>query len=234
MRAAFRRVGMSLTEVMVAVAIMAVVSIPVIGIYMQSTTTLGKTDTRREIRFYIQEILAHANRSSLHELFDNFGPSGFGKYGGKMKDRIAEVDPSTSAVLSNPAANPLRFTSDFMQDMKRDGYDARLHFEFYPRKALGIDPPEFDENNPSGGKASPKFGILHMQAGEVTVKILSLEKLKENGGNEDDSVVARWVQPIMCPAIVGRPGLQLKSCPAIAPDVMKEYGPVLKAREAAL
>lgn len=67
-----------------------------------------------------------------------------------------------------------------------------------------------------------------MQAGFADVTLL---KLVPNGSAKPVTV---WRQPIMCPAVVGRPGLKLSSCPAISPKVKEKYGPLLAKREAAL
>jgi hypothetical protein len=44
----------------------------------------------------------------------------------------------------------------------------------------------------------------------------------------------RTIEPIMCPAIVGRPGMNPSSCPADNPMVRRKYGPLLARREAGL
>jgi len=234
------RRAFSLVEVLLAAVILALVGIPVLSVFISSTHTVSRTDTRREIRYYIMEILAHVQRQALHELWRNFGPGDVVGYqnAGLMKDRLALVDPSTHKVLpyngSGDNPNPLGFTDEFLQDMDRDGYDARLHFEFYTRKELGLPPIHF-----APGKDPPKdppgpLGMLHMQAGYVSIKIIDLRTLKDVNGDESKAVAGEWGQPIMCPAIVGRPGLQLKSCPAVAPDVRRKFGPLLEIREAAL
>jgi hypothetical protein len=41
-------------------------------------------------------------------------------------------------------------------------------------------------------------------------------------------------QTIMCPAVVGRPGLKLQSCPALNKDVFDIYAPLLDQYEATL
>lgn len=209
------RRGLSLTEVLVAAVILAAVGIPVFSVFLQSKRSISRTDTRREVRFFIKEIMAHINRHSLHDLWDNFGPAPYSP--AKMLGQIALRD-AAGKLLPDPEANPLGFTQDFLDDLRREGYDGQVKFEFYTREELRIRPDD---------SADPEIGLLHMQAGWAEVSLLDITK-------EDRPRIAVWKQPIMCPAIVGRPGLKLSSCPAIQKAVKEQYGPLLAQREAAL
>jgi prepilin-type N-terminal cleavage/methylation domain-containing protein len=223
------RRGFSLTEILIGTVILAVVGVPMLGVFISSKHNVKRTDARREVRFYMQKIFDHLNRQPLHDLWKNFGPGevvGFDA-AGRMRHRIAEYDARSGRITGD---NPLGFTAEFVQEMLRDGYEARVFFEFFTRKELEITPAQYRPGVPDN--PSPLWGILHMQAGWAQVYLLDREKLRTNGGNEAQSVIGQWKEPIMCPAIVGRPGLKLAGCPAVNPDVRAVYEPLLRRREA--
>lgn len=227
----YTRKGFSLTEIMIAAVILSIVGIPVIGIFMGSKEAIVRTDGARDARYFVNEILAHAERQSLHELWDNFGPGEVIAAAGKMKHEIAKYDLNTGKVLGDPnVANPLGFQESFLQDMTRAGFKAKLYFEFYSRKNLEVEPQI--PNPRQQDIASARYGILHMQAGYASVEIIDLKGAAKNG--EENSVVVFWQQPIMCPAVVGRPGMKLSSCPAVDRKVRAKYLPMLLEREASL
>lgn len=212
------RKGFSLIEILIAAVILAIVGVGVLTLFSQGTTSIVKTDISREYRFFMQNILAHVNRQSLHKLFFHFRPRGPGGITGQglnstlLRDEIAKVDGNNNLV--NPLSemtNPLGFTQEFMNDLKAAGLKAGIEFRFIARQDLGTDN--------SGG--SP-YGILHMQAGVATVYLLD---------RETDDIVAEWNQGIMCPAIVGRPGLKMSSCPAVSTRVQCQYLPILQQFE---
>lgn len=66
--------GFSLAEMAIAAAILATVSIPLIQVFLTSKQAIVRTDTRRDHRYYLTEIVAHAGRQPLHELWRDFGP----------------------------------------------------------------------------------------------------------------------------------------------------------------
>ena len=218
MRSAF-----SLTEIVIAAAILAAVGIPTISIFINSKDAIARTDGARDARYFIGEILAHADRQSLHELWDNFGPGEVVPQAGRMKHQIASYNPLTGQ-LSGPSdtANPLGFQESFLKEMAHAGLQAKLFFEFYTRKELEIEPQIPDPRRQD--IASPRYGILHMQAGYALVQIFDLKK--------KGALVTQWRQPIMCPAVVGRPGLKLSSCPAVNKAMRAKYLPLLAVREA--
>lgn len=222
----------SLTEIMIAAVILAIVGIPVIGIFMGSKDAIVRTDAARDARYFVNEILAHAERQSLHELWDNFGPNEAIATAGKMKHEIALYNPQTGKLTGPPNnANPLGFQQAFLEELIHAGFKAKLYFEFYTRKELQVEPLIPDPRKPD--TASARFGILHMQAGYATVEIIDLKALAKSG-DEQASVVNFWQQPIMCPAVVGRPGMKLSSCPAVDRKVRAKYLPQLLEREASL
>jgi hypothetical protein len=232
--------GFSLVETCIAVLILASVGVPVLSLFTQSSSAITRTDSRREARYYLQEIVAHSTRQSLHTLWSYFGPRGYDLPGkitleggellelspsgvsGQMADEIAVLDPETGLPAS-PADNPLGFTDEFLKSLARDGYQGKVHFEFFTRKELGLAP--LDRAKPlKKDKASP-YGILHMQAGWLQVQLLDI---RADGAPK---IAAQWKQPLMCPAIVGRGGLKLSSCPAIAPQVRKAFAPIVADAE---
>ena len=226
------RSAFSLTEIMIAAVILAIVGIPVIGIFMGSKDAITRTDSARDARYFVNEILAHAERQSLHELWDNFGPNEVIAVAGKMKHEIAVYDPATGKVAGDPnVANPLGFQESFLADMIRAGFKAKLYFEFYTRKELEVTP--LIPNPRQQDVASARFGILHMQAGYASVEIIDT-KAAAKLGDETKATVLFWQQPIMCPAVVGRPGMKLSSCPAVDRKVRMKYLPLLLEREASL
>jgi prepilin-type N-terminal cleavage/methylation domain-containing protein len=218
----------TLTEVLIASVILALVGIPVMGVFITAKQGITRTDVRREARYYIQEILAHLDRQSLHDLWRNFGPGEVLGHdvAGRLRHRLAEFDPATGRIAGK---NPLGFEEEFLQEMIQEGLDARVFFEFYTRKELEIDPPKYTLGVQD--KPSPKYGIYHMQAGWAEVVLLDTRKLRAARGKESQAVLASWKQPIMCPAIVGRPGLKLSGCPAVNVRVKLEYAPLLERRE---
>lgn len=225
------RNGFSLTEIMIAAVILAIVGIPVIGIFLGSKDAITRTDSARDARYFVNEILAHAERQSLHELWDNFGPNEVIAQAGRMKHEIAIYDIKTGKVLGDPMqANPLGFQESFLQELTRAGFKAKLYFEFYSRKALEVEPQI--PNPRAQDIASARYGILHMQAGYASVEIIDLKAAEKVG--DDKATVTFWQQPIMCPAVVGRPGMKLSSCPAVDRRVRAKYLPLLLEREASL
>ena len=226
------RGAFSLTEILIAAVILALVGVPVIGIFMGSKDAITRTDTARDARYFVNEIFAHAERQSLHELWDNFGPGEVIPEAGKMKHEIALYEPKTGKVTGQPnAANPLGFQESFLQEMTRAGFKAKLYFEFYSRRDLEVEPQIPDPRKQD--IASARYGILHMQAGYATVRLFKLESLSK-GADDETALNTEWMQPIMCPAVVGRPGLKLSSCPAVDRKVRAKYLPLLMQREALL
>jgi len=222
----------SLMEILIAAVILAIVGIPVIGIFMGSKDAITRTDTARDARYFISEIFAHAERQSLHELWDNYGPCEAIAEAGRMKHELAVYDPATGAVPGNPnQTNPLGFQSSFLQELTRCGFKAKLYFEFYSRKDLQVEPQIPDPKKQD--IASARYGILHMQAGYATVRLYKLDALAK-GATEEVALANEWMQPIMCPAVVGRPGLKLSSCPAVDRKIRAHYLPLLMQREALL
>lgn len=233
------RRGLSLLEILIAAVILVVVAIPLLGVFQSSRQSIARTDQRREIRHITSEILAHAARQPLHDLWDNYGPGevvGFDT-AGKMQHQLAETD-STGHITGD---NPLGFTDDFLTEMRALGLEARLYFEFYTRAELGLDQLRKKEDEDTGTGRSrkdrvvfitkPPFGILHMQAGHARVDLYDTALLARNKADPEKALVSRWAQPIMCPAVVGRPGLRLASCPAVNPKTKEKYLPLLAMRE---
>lgn len=230
-----RRRGITLIEVLIAAVILALCAVPVIAIFIQGKQGIVRTDDRRRARFYLNEILARVNRVSLHTLWNYFGPKGYNVNGGanpqigfsgptgKFRDRIAEFDASTGQIFPGPPGqvNPLGFTADFLQDLTRAKYDAQITFDFFSKKGLNVTTPD------GGGIGVPdrNIGIMHMQAGFVVVTLVNRDTQEKE---------AVETQTIMCPAVVGRPGLKLQSCPALNKDVFDVYDPLLAQYEATL
>jgi hypothetical protein len=238
--------GLTLVEVLTASLILSLIAIPVLTIFLQSKNNIVRTDSRRKYFHYAREIVSRAERASLHVLWNYYGPKGYNVPGGlkdpdrpafgtiaafgasgRFRDRLAEYDPVTKKLTpGNPAlhgsdVNPLGFSEDFLDEMAMEGFEGQLSFEFFPRKALGI------ADTPPGviGKPHADIGILHMQAGYANVRLVDIKNRQ---------VLYEEMNTIMCPAVVGRPGLKLSSCPAISKGVNLIYAPILKLREADL
>ena len=84
------RRGLALMELLIATVLLMICGFPVMLVFRQSGQTLQRADERRESAFYIDQVFTHINRTSLHFLWDNFGPPQF-PGAGKMRDRIAET-----------------------------------------------------------------------------------------------------------------------------------------------
>jgi len=216
------RRGLTLIELLIASVLLMICGFPVMLVFKTSTATLQRSDERRESAFYIDQIFTHLNRTSLHFLWDNFGPPTF-TGAGKMRDRIAETDEN-GQLLVIQEANPLGFSQEFLSDLARDGYEARIRYEFFTQKALRSSSSLFFDI------PDERIGILHMQAGWAKVVLYDRESVANGAPVE----VSNDVRVIMCPAIVGRPGMKLSSCPALSTTVKAQYGPLLAQREAAL
>lgn len=217
-----KRRGFTLVEILIAAVIMAITGGAVLTIFSQSTNTLRRADARREFRFYLREILAHVNRQSLHKLFYHYAPSEARAASPDLNSRLlgslAVYDEK--GVMENPVdemSNPLGFTQAFVTQMVQEKLRAQIEFNFLARE----DDLKVDET----GKPDKQVGILHMQAG--TVHIALYQTIEYDDGTQDEELVAEIDQPIMCPAIVGRPGLKLSSCPAINQRVKCAYLPIL-------
>ncbi len=220
------RQGLTLIEVLIAAVILAIAGVAVLAIFSGSAKGIQTTDLRREERFFLNAINAHVNRVSLHTLWDHYGPAGVGPER-KLGGALALVDGEGKLTApDDPESNPLGFTQDFLTDLQGAGLSARIDFDFYTRAELNYDP----EGNPH-----PELGLLHMQAGYATLYLFARKDGADPGAPPPDPASERWQaawrQPIMCPAIVGRPGLKLSSCPAVAPPVKCRYGPLLAAKE---
>ncbi len=211
-----RRAGVTLVEVLIATIIMAIAGVAAMNIFTASSFGIRQTDERRELRYYIREIFAHVNRQPLHELWDHYGPQGFELAPRPLVGALALVDASGKLVdPAKPQFNPLGFTQGFLDDLRRDGLSAKIWFEFYYRD---------QELRYKGKEPDPQIGLRHMQAGVAAVSLYDVNDPEERS-------LLLWRQPVMCAAIVGRPGLQLSSCPAMQKDVKCRYGPVLARRE---
>lgn len=214
--------ALTLVELVVGTAILMICALPALALFTTSNRTLERTDERRAAYFHIDQVFAKLNRTSLHFLWDNFGPPEFAG-AGKMRDRVAETDQN-GKLLASPGANPLGFSQDFLEDLVRDDYEVRIRFEFFSKGALR------SQNTLFFDKADSKIGILHMQAGWARVSLLDRKALMQG----QTVTVAHQVRVIMCPAIVGRPGMKLASCPALSTLVKAKYGGLLETREQAL
>lgn len=213
---ALRR-GLSLLEVLVAAVILAIVGVGVLQVFSSSTRTIVAADARTELGFYLQTILRHVQSQSLHPLWDNYGPEGVGPPR-PLLGRLALLDDDGQlAAPDDPAANPLGLPQSFLDELRRAGLDARISFDFFTRDELGIT-AEVDEDGRT--RTAIGSGLLHMQAGRVDISLLD---------SEDDAtpVLASIRQPIICPQIVGKPGIKLSSCPAVNPRVRCVYQPML-------
>lgn len=209
-----RRRGLTLIEVLIATIILAVAVVAVMQIFRGANLGIRKTDERRELRYYLSEIYTHVNRQPLHELWKYFGPPDFADR--SLAGKLALVN--ADGELADPDdidKNPLAFTQTFLDEMRRDGLGGRVFFEFYYRD---------EELRYEDGKPSPQVGLAHMQAGVASVQIYDVN-------DPEERTLLEFRQPIMCPMIVGRPGIQLSSCPALDDTVKCIYGPKLAARE---
>ena len=223
------RDGFSLSEVMIAMVLLVLAAIPVMAVFQGSKQSITRADERREKRYFLNELVARAQRHSLQTLWDAFGPYFAGGANcGYMRDRVVEIDGGGNIVAGAGTAskmpNPLGLTQDFVDDMKYAGYEARMRFEFYPRDLLGVKSagPNPTVFNPNGKDIPGPYGLLHMQAGFLLLAIRSIADHEDN---------TTWRVPMMCPAIVGRPGLKMEGCPALDTDKRKDYGPRILARE---
>lgn len=221
------RSGFSLIEILIAAVVLAIAGVGVLSIFSQSSKSLDKADAKREYRFYLREILAHVNRQSLHKLYFHYykadgtpNPA----LNSTLLGALAVVDGDGNMVdPETEMANPLGFTQGFMKQLHVEKLRGEIEFRFLKRiDELGYEP---GRDIPSADK-----GILHMQAGLATVRLYQTFT-DPSDGSESDEVVAEIEQPIMCPAIVGRPGLKRSSCPAVAENVRCAYLPILAAEE---
>ena len=218
----------SLVEILIAATILAVCLVPVISIFITGRTQIAHTDTARKYRFFVDEILARIDRTSLHTLWNYFGPKGFNVAGfgasGKFRDRLAEYDSSTMTLFAGTPGqvNPLGFSEDFLRQMTREGLEGQIAFEFFTKKGLMIRP---GTTPGAPGIVDKRIGIMHMQAGFAKVHLIDLKT---------HEALTEEVHPVMCPAIVGRPGLKLQSCPAISPNIHAIYDAILEQYEAGL
>jgi len=208
------RRGVTLIEVLIATIVLAVAAVSVMNIFRGANIGIRKTDEKRELRYYVSEIFNHINRQALHDLWDHFGPKPWASR--SLGGGLALIDANGQLVNpSNLNNNPLGITQAFINEMRNDGLGAKVFFEFYYKEDLRIE--EDDE-------VSEIVGLQHMQAGIAAVALYDLNDPEERN-------LIEWRQPVMCPMIVGRPGIQLSSCPALNTAVKCQYGPLLAQRE---
>ncbi len=212
-----RRRGITLIEVLVASIVLAVAAVSVMNVFRGSAMGVRKTDEKRELRYYLAEVFSHLNRRPLHELWDAYGPPPHASrsIAGAMvlTDASNTIIPDADPLI--PKNNPLGLTQSFVDELHRDRIGVKIWFNFYYRQ---------EDLDYSGTTPNSAIGLLHMQAGIARVALYSLDDPEERHLSE-------WRQPIMCPMIVGRPGIKLSSCPALSNSVKCEYGPLVAAAE---
>ena len=137
MKRSFKR-GFTLVEILIASIILAIAGVAVLNIFSQSGKGIMKTDERRELRFYLREVLNHVNRQPLHKLWDHFGPEGAGPTR-PLAGAICLINGSGNIVRPHKVeSNPLGVTQGLVNDLRRDQIEVRIVFDFFRRADLAL------------------------------------------------------------------------------------------------
>lgn len=186
--------GTTLLEVLIAAAILSVVVVSVFSLLWTSKSSIDHADQNRESRFIADLLLGHAENSDFVVLFKTFG-SRFPE----CPECLQGSDNDGSLGVLRGGKNVLNVDQWVIDQLKKNDWAVDLKFRFLTRKELGYG---------SANDIKPKSGVLRFQAGVVWLRIL-----------EGRKVVQDLKKCIYCPMILGRPGLDLRQCPAVNPEV---------------
>lgn len=187
------RRGFSLIEVLIAGVVLAIVCVPVGVLLSQSTRGVQSTDRAREARYLLARVLEKVEAADFVTLWDNFGA---GLQPPSGLPRVPESGTALRDTVFAAGKDPLYLGSELQEALAQGGWTATLAFRFLTK-------PEVEQTD----RVKSASGILHLQAGVVRLKIAG------NG-------LEQKIQEILyCPMILGRPGLMLKQCPAVNPQL---------------
>jgi hypothetical protein len=194
-----REKGTTLLEVLIGAVLLALIAVPIFSLLWSSSHSVERADQNREARFLSDLILGYAENSDFVELFDNFGASFPDDKDGK--NCLQGPNNDLSEGVMRGGQNVLAVDDWTRKQLTQKGWKVDLKFRFLTRNELGY-----------GGNVhniKPKAGVLHFQAGVIWLRLL----------DDHDRVIENIRKCVYCPMILGRPGLDLKQCPAVNPEI---------------
>jgi len=192
--------GFSLLEVLIAAAILSVVIVTIFSLIWSSKSGITRADESRESRMIADLLMAHAENADFVPLFKNFGTS-FPECPPCLKGS----DNDGSMGVMRGGKNVLNVDEWVLGRLEARGWDVDLRFRFLTRGELGYK---------TADDLKPGSGVLRFQAGVVWLRLYDGRK-----------VMQEVKKCIYCPMILGRPGLDLKQCPAVNPQ-MRDQPPL--------
>lgn len=191
--------GLTLLEVLISAVLLVLVAVPLGSLLWTSRRGIELADRGREVRFVIDQVITRVESTDFVALWKSFG-WGFLSECPTCPESPEAIRDGLAVVRWSPsgepevARNPLELDVDVLKSLRRNGWTARLRFRFLTR-------PEVRQT----GRVKSDTGILHLQGGAMGLTL-------DGPGVKEDVR-----QVLYCPMILGRPGLQLKQCPAVNP-----------------
>lgn len=185
------RRGFTLVEVSVASLVVAILGVTTVALMTTTGKQIRRTDARSEDRHLVREVLDRVEALDFLSLYQNFGiePESVGRMKEGLYRPSFELDGERV-----PEYDPLGLPQRLKDAMLANEWTTRLTFRFLTREELGVDP---------GNGATSLTGVLHLQAGEITLAI-------ERPGHPPVTIR----KSLFCPLVLGRPGLVMSQCPA--------------------
>jgi prepilin-type N-terminal cleavage/methylation domain-containing protein len=193
------RRGFTLVEVAVSALVVAILSVSMISLMSSTGKQIQRTDTRREARYLLRDLLDRIEAADFLTLYQNFGVEP------EVKGRIREGLYRPAVFVDGervPEYNPLNLTRRQKEHLEELGWKARLEFRFMTREELGASVLN---------EATSLSGVLHLQAGWIELLVEGPELPPQ-----------RVLKPVFCPLVLGRPGLMLSQCPATNEGLKRE------------
>lgn len=192
--------GITLLEVLISAAILSTVVVCISSLMWTSKAGIDHADENRDSRYIADLVMGYAENSDFVMLFKTFG-SPFPECPNCLKGG----DNDLSLGLLRGGQNVLGVDDFVMNHLKEKGWNVDLKFRFLTRAELGYKKAD---------DIKPESGVLRFQAGVVWLQLL-----------EGGKVIQEVKKSVFCPMIVGRPGLNLRQCPAVNPAV-RDQGPL--------
>ncbi|MBI4861710.1 MAG: type II secretion system protein [Candidatus Riflebacteria bacterium] len=188
-----RKRGLTLLEVLIGAVILAIIAVPVGYLITSSSKRVMSTDTLREARAVMDQIMGKIESTDFVILYRNFG---WGLQPDSPYPHVPEASGAMKTAIFADGKDPLYLGQEIINQMKSGGWNAVLQFRFLTKPEVEMD---------TSNRLKSLSGVLHLQAGVI--------KLTLTGPGVKEEIK----EVLYCPMILGRPGLLLKQCPAVNP-----------------